>query len=769
VIRLGLRLTFNSGREAAVRLILIAAAVTLGAGLLLISLAGINAVNAQNLRFAWVNSGIVAQASPGTATSQTGTPGTGTAAKDPLLWVLSSDYFDSQVLGRVDVAATGSSSPVLPGITRLPGPGQYYASPALSALLRSTPADQLKDRFPGHQVGIIGQAALPSPDTLLIIIGHAPAQLVRVPGVTRVTSIFTQPPSSCNGSICLIGVGIDADGIDLILAVVACALLFPLLIFISTATRLSAARREERFASMRLVGATPRQVSVISTVESTIAAAIGAALSFGLFFAVRVPLARVPFTGQSFHTSDLSLNLPDILAVAIGVPLAAASAARIGMRRVHISPLGVTRRTVSRPPRAWRVLPLVAGLAELGYFTAAGRPPTTAGQIQVFVVGFLLVMLGLVLAGPWLTMAGSRLLARRSNRPATLIAARRLADNPRAAFRAVSGLILALFVTTVAVAVITSWVAHRGEPPGDQKASSTVVDVFNQNSNSTRSSPVGAVPDTVLAQLRAIRGTAGVLVEHDNPLGLTLPAAMFGKPASFGSLPGGLVSCAQLAGIPGLGHCPAGALAAVVPAGPINDFKTSALTWPAAPLSLTRLQRLGTQVITVATDGSTAVIEHVRTALESAYPYLGQPTTIGEYRTQGARQTLQYQQLAEVMILTSLPIAGCTLAVSVAAGLSDRKRPFSLLRLAGAPLGMLRRVVGLESALPLLVVAVLSIGVGFLASELFLKAQLGYALRPPGAEYYIIVVAGLAASLGVIASMLPLLNRITGPETARNE
>jgi hypothetical protein len=31
------------------------------------------------------------------------------------------------------------------------------------------------------------------------------------------------------------------------------------------------------------------------------------------------------------------------------------------------------------------------------------------------------------------------------------------------------------------------------------------------------------------------------------------------------------------------------------------------------------------------------------------------------------------------------------------------------------------------------------------------------------------VVAGLAASLAVIASTVPLLRRITGPEAARNE
>jgi len=42
-----------------------------------------------------------------------------------------------------------------------------------------------------------------------------------------------------------------------------------------------------------------------------------------------------------------------------------------------------------------------------------------------------------------------------------------------------------------------------------------------------------------------------------------------------------------------------------------------------------------------------------------------------------------YKQLANVVILVSLPIAGCSLAVAVAAGLTERKRPFSVLRLTG--------------------------------------------------------------------------------------
>ena len=79
-------------------------------------------------------------------------------------------------------------------------------------------------------------------------------------------------------------------------------------------------------------------------------------------------------------------------------------------------------------------------------------------------------MTGLILAGPLLTMAGARLMARRSTRPATLIAARRLADNPKAGFRAISGIMLALFITSVASGVITTIVANRGPQAGGAQA-----------------------------------------------------------------------------------------------------------------------------------------------------------------------------------------------------------------------------------------------------------------------------------------------------------
>jgi hypothetical protein len=78
-------------------------------------------------------------------------------------------------------------------------------------------------------------------------------------------------------------------------------------------------------------------------------------------------------------------------------------------------------------------------------------------------------------------------------------------------------------------------------------------------------------------------------------------------------------------------------------------------------------------------------------------------------------------------------------------------------------------VVALESALPLFLVATVSIVVGLVSAALFLRSQLDFAFRVPGLEYWATVLVGLAAALGVIASTFPLLNRITGPEVARND
>jgi FtsX-like permease family protein len=786
MIGLGLRLAVSGGREAITRLVILTVAVGLGVGLLLAALAATNAVATWNSRHAWYWTGS-AWVPPG--------PAAGVA---PLWWHPSGDIFDGQQINRFDVAATGTSSPVPPGISRDPGPGQYYASPALAVLLRSTPADQLAGRYPGRLAGVIGEAALPSPDSLVIIAGRTPAQLAHTPDSVRVTSISTTMPgwpaprAKANPQGLTYAPpdpGGGASSVDLILSVVALAVLAPVLIFIAAATRLSAARREERFAAIRLAGATRKQVSLLATTESTVAGILGVAAGFGIFFLLRIPVAGIPFIGQPFFPGELTLSLRDVLVVAVGVPVAAAVAARLALRRVRISPLGVARRATPNPPRAWRVVPLLAGLAELGFWAVHGHPASISGQIQAFVSSFALIIAGLFIAGPWLTMTAARGMARWTSHPSTLIAARRLADDPRAAFRAVSGLILALFITTVAVVAITTQNAKnltRWASAAETTVLTDQVSASNQVAGNSgpgmsggAAAPGPAAPAVPLtARLRGIPGVQGVLVVRAVPR-LTISAAFHGLGANFGSppvpVPAGVVSCAQLATVPALGRCPAGTTTAAFPSdgfnGPLFGRDATRITWPAANVPLARLDTLGVDAINVATDGTTPAVEQARTLLENAptYPAVTTPATIGDIVAQDNSTNSDYQQLANVVILVSLPIAGCTLAAGIAAGLADRKRSFSMLRLTGARLATLRRVVALEGAVPLLFVAAVAIGTGFGAAAMYASEAQQHPMVAPGAAYYLLTAAGIVVSLGIIAATFPLLARITGPEAARNQ
>ena len=544
------------------------------------------------------------------------------------------------------------------------------------------------------------------------------------------------------------------------------ALLFPVFIFIATATRLSAARREQRFAALRLVGATPRQVSVISAVESSVGGLGGAAIGFGVFFLLRPVLTGVDFTGEPFAHGDLSLNLIDVLLVVIGVPVAAAVAARIAMRRVQVSPLGVTRRVTPPMPNAYRLLPLAAGIGELGYFVAVGTPKGTGAQILAYFSGCFLIMAGLVIAGPWLTMVGSRLVASRAHRPAALLAGRRLSDNPRAAFRSISGLIIALFATSVSVGIITTILGNGPSGTGSFGAS-TLIEQFGGLVGRSVAAPgqsgpaAPSVPLTCSPSSASIPDVQGVTVVYEQP---NTPDTL-------------LVSCAQLSRTPGIGRCAPGAVVATLGGNlDLSPFQVSgnrstlaSTVWPAAQIPPAELAGLAVHAVIVQGSGSTSALEQARTTLELAFPDENLPQTLSEVNANSTRSITELQQMTNVVIAASLVIAGCSLAVSVTGGVNERKRPFSLLRLTGVPVSVLRGVVALEAAVPLLMISVLSAAMGFLAAGLFLKAQLGYSLRAPEPGYYALVGAGLVASLAIIAATLPLIERITGPEVARNE
>jgi hypothetical protein len=146
-------------------------------------------------------------------------------------------------------------------------------------------------------------------------------------------------------------------------------------------------------------------------------------------------------------------------------------------------------------------------------------------------------------------MAAARALARWTSRPRTLLAARRLAGGPRAAFRAVSGLVLALFITTVAVVAITTQNAKNVTRFGTVAQSNMLTDqIANESPGNSAVSGAGpaAAAAPLAAQLRAVPGVQGVVVVRAVPR-LTIPRTFNGfilNPSGNFSLPAGVISCA---------------------------------------------------------------------------------------------------------------------------------------------------------------------------------------------------------------------------------
>jgi hypothetical protein len=427
----------------------------------------------------------------------------------------------------------------------------------------------------------------------------------------------------------------------------------------------------------------------------------------------------------------------------------------------------------SRPPRIGRIIPLLAGIAELAYFDAKGKPGNVGGQLLELVVGFLLLIVGLVLAGPWFTTAGSRLMVKRANRPAGLIAGRRLLDNPKVAFRFISGLVIALFITSALIGALSSIAADARAPGAQSIGQGTLADTFCtfSTSNCPASAQIASVTPQQLLELRSTPGVRAVTVVHQSPSGSSQRSG-FGRSGPVENA-FGFVTCTQLAKTPAIGKCAPGAATASVGYFLSNllghNSHAATTVWPTAHMSVVKVSKYPVDAVVVATDGSSAAIERARTTLQEVFTFQGGGTSVDSFDPSTARLIAEISDMTDVVIVASLIIAACSLAVNVAAGLGERRRPFSLLRLTGVPKSLLHRVVALESAMPLLLVAAISIVVGLLSGALYIHSQVGLAFQVPGITYWSTVLGGLAVSLAIIAATFPLIDRITGPEVARNE
>ena len=768
MIRLGLRLVLRTGREGLVRLVIMTGAVGIGVALLLGVLAEFHAFQAQSNQPCW-------------SCTQ------GATINGPLpdrgeLWNNSVDFYQGQTITRLDVARLGPPAPMLPGISALPAPGTYYASPALEALLKAVPATQLGDRFPGRLAGTIGNAALTGPGQLVVYIGYPAAALASVPGTQIVEQLATTPAPEIFTPFFRYAFGVGV-----------LAVLLPILVLISTATRLAADRREERFAALRLVGGTPSDVRAMAAVESVLSALSGTVLGIVVFLLVRPLLAGAVVIARYFPDSVMP-TWWEFAALLVAVPATASMAAIVSLRRVEVSPLGVARRTTPEPPAARRLIPLAAGV---GLYLLGLVLTSHQGIGSAVYPGLILTMIGLVLAGPWLTAQAARLLGSASQGSSVLLASRRLADSPRTAFRAVTGLVLAVFLGTMVGTLVPAVNAISG-PPSGGPLKNVLLDTFANPNAFYAACPTGdpncALPAQPTAAMRqqalGLTPSAGASLMADlNQFAGAEAYPLYSLPQvanpQYQGMNIGVVGCDVLRALPTFGSCAPGVTAVQVNDGAAIDSdnpyqSTQAFASSSAPPYRASLAALSLQAVLVKVN-SPATLERVRTFLAvhappsvSAGPGVIAPTpprTYGEATAIRLGRADLLEKLIYVAVAITLIVAGCSLAVAAGGGLVDRKRPFTLLRVSGTPVSVLARVVLFEAAVPLMTATALAAAIAYGTSMLaFVKlAPAGTQIPELGAAYYLLMSIGLAIALAVIAATLPLLRRMTAPASVRFE
>ncbi len=239
------------------------------------------------------------------------------------------------------------------------------------------------------------------------------------------------------------GVVDPADGgFILTLAFVAAALLLPAVWTLAqAAVRLAIARRDDRLAALRLAGATRGQVTAMALFDAVAQALVGVLVGAMLALAVTPGIARIEFQGIPFTVGELLPPAWVWIAAAGAVVGIALVAALASLQRVHVTPLGVAQRVAEKRLSLWRVAGF--GLAVAAYVALVVLDLIPV-EMSVMIVLLSIVVLSYALIGPLAIQGIAWLVAKGAQRPATLLAARRVVDDPRGAFNVVGAMAIAV-------------------------------------------------------------------------------------------------------------------------------------------------------------------------------------------------------------------------------------------------------------------------------------------------------------------------------------
>ncbi|ATG51093.1 permease [Brachybacterium vulturis] len=253
-----------------------------------------------------------------------------------------------------------------------------------------------------------------------------------------------------------------------ICALIASVLLVPSAVGLGgSAARLSLARRERDLATMRLVGGTGGQVGSVAVLDVAAQSLLGALLGLGAHLAATPALTRLDFGITPFTVADLLLPGWAYPVLVLALVLIAAGSAAVSLTGVVLSPLGVARDSRVVRMSVLRVVLWAALIVGFVVFMNVGGmllgEDGAGAAIAIMVLFIAAIVAGINVVGPFLVWATALVLARLAPVPSLMVGARRLAADPRAGWRAVSGITFALVIAGFLTMIATLGTATNPE------------------------------------------------------------------------------------------------------------------------------------------------------------------------------------------------------------------------------------------------------------------------------------------------------------------
>ena len=638
------------------------------------------------------------------------------------------------------VAGVAESGLTIPGASALPGPGQAVVSPRLKQMIDASP-DELGGRY-GRVIGTISKEGLESPEAITAVVGTTAPKLAASGLDAKIVEDFA---------------GVDYAGrpYKAIALIGAVATLVPVLLLIAIVTDLGASQRAERFAALRLIGATPRRVAAVAAWETGAVAGVGALAGIALYFAA-VPLAaRIKVGAGRFYNDDLLVSPGRIAGIAVVTVACAAAVAWRRTLHTDVGPLGQSREPAERPPRAAALLPLALGLGCLGCAVASARSGARPST-PLIVVGCLLTALGLIAAGPFVTRQLARVGMRRAGKASTVIAFNRIARFPKASFRTVSGMAVAVYTVTVFAVGVTAAAGVRTVTDGPGRLPTSIVAVFS-----------GKAEDRAGERLREeLANEPGVRAVAVGRLGGAGKVGALGDRSAAADQKV-ILSSAQARALGVAGPQRSEYVALNIGAVLLND-----------PLDVEEAAggmqtRSDVRAIMVRTDGRPATVERVRTrALAGEIPLSASPASRADLAAEGVlAPENQFAAIAYVGIVIAALLSAVSLTVSAISSVIQRRRAFGLMRLTGMPRAALRKVVSIEAIAPVAAVFLACLAAGaFTAWAVVITASEGKrTVGSPSLGFYVVLAFCFALTACSTAATVKAAFRVTGEGSVRFE